>query len=71
MSVTVIPRHSHSYAQVAAEVNRDAWEFMKANRYEDGVLDLVSALLAALVQPALAANDDLAARIAACTLRAG
>ena len=29
---------------------------------------LVSALLAALVQPALAANDDLAARIAACTL---
>ncbi len=30
--VTVIPGHSHSYAQAAAEVNRDAWDFMKANR---------------------------------------
>ena len=32
VSVTVIPGHSHSYAQAAAEVNRDAWDFMKANR---------------------------------------
>jgi poly(3-hydroxybutyrate) depolymerase len=32
VSVTVIPGHSHSYAQAAAEVNRDAWAFMKANR---------------------------------------
>ena len=32
VSVTVIPGHSHSYAQAAAEVNRDAWNFMKANR---------------------------------------
>ena len=31
VSVTVIPGHSHSYAQVAAEVNRDAWAFMRAN----------------------------------------
>jgi Poly(3-hydroxybutyrate) depolymerase len=32
VSVTVIPGHSHAYAQVAAEVNRSAWEFMKGNR---------------------------------------
>jgi poly(3-hydroxybutyrate) depolymerase len=32
VSVTVIPGHTHSYAQVAAEVNRSAWEFMKDNR---------------------------------------
>lgn len=32
VSVTVIAGHSHAYAQVAAEVNRSAWEFMKANR---------------------------------------
>lgn len=32
VSVTVIPGHSHSYAQVAGEVNRNAWEFMKANQ---------------------------------------
>ena len=32
VTVTVIPGHSHAYSQVAAEVNRDAWEFMKANR---------------------------------------
>ena len=32
VSVTVIPGHSHSYAQAAAKVNRDAWAFMKANR---------------------------------------
>ena len=32
VSVTVIPGHSHSYAQAAAAVNRDAWDFMKANQ---------------------------------------
>ena len=32
VSVTVIPRHNHPYAKVAQEVNRSAWEFMKANR---------------------------------------
>jgi poly(3-hydroxybutyrate) depolymerase len=32
VSVTVIPGHGHEYAQVAAEVNRSAWEFMKGNR---------------------------------------
>jgi poly(3-hydroxybutyrate) depolymerase len=32
VSVTVIPGHSHAYAQVAPEVNRSAWEFMKDNR---------------------------------------
>ena len=32
MSVTVIAGHSHAYAQVAPEVNRAAWEFMKGNR---------------------------------------
>jgi poly(3-hydroxybutyrate) depolymerase len=32
VSVTVIPGHTHSYADVAPEVNRDAWQFMKANR---------------------------------------
>lgn len=32
VSVTVIPGHSHAYADVALEVNRSAWEFMKANR---------------------------------------
>jgi dienelactone hydrolase len=32
VSVTVIPGHSHAYADVAREVNRSAWEFMKANR---------------------------------------
>ena len=32
VSVTVIPGHSHPYAHVALEVNRSAWEFMKANR---------------------------------------
>ena len=32
VSVTVIPGHNHPYADVALEVNRSAWEFMKANR---------------------------------------
>lgn len=32
VSVTVIPRHRHAYAEVAAEVNRSAWEFLKGNR---------------------------------------
>ena len=32
VSVTVIPGHSHAYADVALEVNRSAWEFMKAYR---------------------------------------
>jgi len=32
VSVTVIPGHNHPYANVVAEVNRSAWEFMKANR---------------------------------------
>ncbi|HET9444737.1 MAG TPA: PHB depolymerase family esterase [Steroidobacteraceae bacterium] len=32
VSVTVIPGHTHSYPDVALEVNRDAWQFMKANR---------------------------------------
>jgi poly(3-hydroxybutyrate) depolymerase len=32
VSVTVIPGHSHAYAQVAPEVNHTAWEFMKGNR---------------------------------------
>lgn len=32
VSVTVIPGHSHSYRQAAAEVNHDAWAFMQANR---------------------------------------
>ena len=32
VSVTVIPGHNHPYANVALEVNRSAWEFMKANR---------------------------------------
>jgi poly(3-hydroxybutyrate) depolymerase len=32
VSVTVIPGHSHAYQQVAAEVNRSAWEFLKGNR---------------------------------------
>jgi poly(3-hydroxybutyrate) depolymerase len=32
VSVTVIPGHTHAYAQVAADVNRSAWEFMKGNR---------------------------------------
>jgi poly(3-hydroxybutyrate) depolymerase len=32
VSVTVIAGHNHSYGQVANEVNRSAWEFMKANR---------------------------------------
>jgi poly(3-hydroxybutyrate) depolymerase len=32
VSVTVIPGHNHPYADVAVEVNRRAWEFMKANR---------------------------------------
>ena len=32
VSVTVIPGHSHAYSQVAAEVNRSAWEFMKDTR---------------------------------------
>jgi poly(3-hydroxybutyrate) depolymerase len=32
VSVTVIPGHNHPYASVALEVNRSAWEFMKANR---------------------------------------
>jgi poly(3-hydroxybutyrate) depolymerase len=32
VSVTVIPGHSHTYADVAPEVNRSAWEFLKANR---------------------------------------
>jgi phospholipase/carboxylesterase len=32
VSVTVIPGHTHSYAQVAADVNRSAWAFLKDNR---------------------------------------
>src|SRR5262249_29981885 len=32
VSVTVIAGHTHAYAQVAAEVNRSAWEFMKGYR---------------------------------------
>jgi phospholipase/carboxylesterase len=32
VSVTVIAGHTHRYADVAREVNRSAWEFMKANR---------------------------------------
>ena len=32
VSVTVIPRHRHAYSEVAAEVNRSAWEFLKGNR---------------------------------------
>jgi poly(3-hydroxybutyrate) depolymerase len=32
VSVTVIPGHTHSYAQVAADVNRSAWQFLKDNR---------------------------------------
>ena len=32
VSVTVIPGHRHPYADVALEVNRNAWQFMKANR---------------------------------------
>jgi poly(3-hydroxybutyrate) depolymerase len=32
VSVTVLPGHNHPYADVALEVNRSAWEFMKANR---------------------------------------
>ena len=32
VSVTVLPGHNHPYADVALEVNRSAWEFMKTNR---------------------------------------
>ncbi|HKU13433.1 MAG TPA: PHB depolymerase family esterase [Steroidobacteraceae bacterium] len=32
VSVTVIAGHTHAYAQVAADVNRSAWEFMKGYR---------------------------------------
>ena len=32
VSVTVIAGHTHPYAHVALEVNRSAWQFMKANR---------------------------------------
>ncbi len=32
VSVTVIPGHRHEYSEVAAEVNRSAWEFLKGNR---------------------------------------
>ena len=32
VSVTVIPGHRHDYAEVAADVNRSAWEFLKGNR---------------------------------------
>ena len=32
LSLTVIPGHRHAYADVALEVNRSAWQFMKANR---------------------------------------
>jgi poly(3-hydroxybutyrate) depolymerase len=32
VKVTVIPGHRHPYADVAPEVNRNAWQFMKANR---------------------------------------
>jgi poly(3-hydroxybutyrate) depolymerase len=32
VSVTIIPGHSHAYARAAAQINRDAWNFMKANR---------------------------------------
>jgi dienelactone hydrolase len=32
VNLTVIPGHRHAYADVALEVNRNAWQFMKANR---------------------------------------
>ena len=32
VSVTVIAGHRHPYSEVALEVNRNAWQFMKANR---------------------------------------
>jgi poly(3-hydroxybutyrate) depolymerase len=32
VKVTVIPGHRHAYSDVALEVNRNAWQFMKANR---------------------------------------
>lgn len=32
VSVNVIPGHTHSYSDVALQVNRDAWQFMRANR---------------------------------------
>jgi Poly(3-hydroxybutyrate) depolymerase len=32
VSVTVMAGHNHPYADVALEVNRSAWNFMKANR---------------------------------------
>jgi predicted esterase len=32
VNVTVIPGHRHDYSEVAAEVNRSAWEFLKGNR---------------------------------------
>jgi poly(3-hydroxybutyrate) depolymerase len=32
VNVTVIPGHRHPYSDVALEVNRSAWQFMKANR---------------------------------------
>jgi poly(3-hydroxybutyrate) depolymerase len=32
VTVTVIAGHTHPYADVALEVNRSAWQFMKANR---------------------------------------
>ncbi len=32
VSVTVIAGHKHQYSDVALDVNRSAWEFMKANR---------------------------------------
>jgi poly(3-hydroxybutyrate) depolymerase len=32
VKLTVMPGHRHAYADVALEVNRNAWQFMKANR---------------------------------------
>jgi hypothetical protein len=52
-----------------SEVNRSAWEFMKAQSTMKGLHTVLAAALvtAALAQTALAADDDLAQRIAACT----
>ena len=30
--LTIMPRHTHNYWKVAADLNRDAWQFMKAVR---------------------------------------
>jgi len=34
VSVEVIPGHTHAYDQVAAEVSRSAWEFLKVNQLD-------------------------------------